>query len=311
MRSTKTFLSFLAAALALLSISFAHAADTVCTTIQGASGPTTATLNIAVASNLWTPMIASGTTLANSGLVRNFLNTNSTDTIQVCHNATADLVAEITTGNNPKGFGLFLAANTAGATNVCNYAAGFCVAAGEDLAANPFSYIRGIPTLWSRDSGLINLSDGTINLSSANLTEVVIASPSAAPYGLAAQQIMQYKKQWNAVQNQLTVKDNIDLTYNYLNVENTGRVGFVAMSQICRQLSSLPPLGYYYNEYPTDSAVPPTAGYNPIIQNGTVINRPAPANSNDTAIAFVDFLLDSSASGGRTILTTKFCYQAP
>jgi ABC-type molybdate transport system substrate-binding protein len=321
MRFTETFVSSLVAAAALLSAPFAHAAYK-CTTIQGSSGPATPTLNIAVASNLWEPMIIIDPSvppdLTKSGLVANFLDQNSDETIQVCQDSTANLVAEITTGGNLAAYGLFLAANVKGSDDVCNYGTGnLCLVAGGDLAANPFSYIRGVPALWSPVLGLINISTGVIDL--AAVTKVVIADPALAPYGLAGQQIMQIvTQQWSAAQNKLLTPypTNIDLAYEYIANSTNNAAGYVALSQICRQLSNQPPENYFYASYPTDPNVPPTTGYNPIIQNGAVIDRSIPIDSNAKATAFVNFLLNSDEPdpgpvGGRYILINKFCYQAP
>jgi molybdate transport system substrate-binding protein len=239
-------------------------------------------------------------------LVDNFLENNDV-VIQVCHNSTGSLVTQLTTDGNPDHFGLFLAANAPAPTLVCGYAAGTCISTSQDLPDNPFTYIEGIPALWSPVLGLINVSTGLINLGAVAM--VVIARPSDAPYGLAAQQIMQrITGQWNAAQQKLSVQDNIEQAYAVISNQANNAAGYVALSQICQasEVPPGPPLPYNYRWYEEG----PPSGYDPIIQNGAVINIPTSVlpDSNSTAVDFVAFLLDSDE--GQNILVDGYCYKA-
>jgi ABC-type molybdate transport system substrate-binding protein len=272
------------------------AAD-VCVVIPTGGTPQ---LNIAVASNLWDPM-----TDGSNGLVQAFQASDPDNDvpIQVCHNSTGTLVTEITTDSNPTQFGLFLAANTDGPGTVCQYASSsLCLSGTTPLS--PFPYINGVPALFTvgtNTSGrLIDTSTGYINLT--NMTQTAIADPTAAPYGKTAETIMKnYTQQYNDIINppsRLRVQDNIDLTFQYvLNATDNGTVGYVAKSQICGR-SDLATNSY--SSYPSTYLIP---------QSGAILNITSLSTSNEVAQAFVTFLLDSA--GGQSILTTKFCYQAP
>jgi molybdate transport system substrate-binding protein len=226
-------------------------------------------------------------------------------TVKVCHNSTGTLVSEITTGvtPNPKHFGLFLAANTGGPVSVCDL--GLCIP--YDGTNDTFTYTKGIPVLWTKTAGLINVKDepneGTINLSLVD--HVYIADPDLAPYGLAAEQIMQgVTYQWNTVVNagKLTEFSNIDLTFAAVNNATDGKtVGYVAKSQICNYNLPSP----YFYEYVNTA-------YSPIIQDGAIINIPVGVlpDSNDAAEAFVAFLLSNVTNDGQWLLINKFCYQS-
>jgi hypothetical protein len=224
--------------------------------------------------------------------------------IQVCHDSTGNWVTYLTTGRNPANIGLFLAANTAGPTSVCNFTASTCLpVSSPDLPNNPFSYIQGVPALWSPVQNLIDETTGLLVVDGSGAiaaTKVVIADPTLAPYGLAGQQIMQnVTGQWNAVNAQGKLLQpyptNIDIAYNYIADEDNNAAGYIALSQIC--VDGIP-RDFNYAGY--------TTGFDPVIQNGAVIN--INPTSNTVAVSFVEFLLDPY--DGQSILINDFCYES-
>jgi ABC-type molybdate transport system substrate-binding protein len=301
---TKQIFMTLALALAIAVMAApvsAQVADTAASAAPRADDECTGKVNynlkIAVASNLWTPM----TNPDDDNLVDAFNQTEEGEDIvvEVCHNSTAVLVSEITTGGNQSGFGLFLAANTAGAEAVCDYGT-LCL--GSTTPPSPFAYIQGVPVLWTLNQtpGLIDTTDGSIDIVKA--AEVVIAKIPDAPYGVAAQEIMENDtKQWDAIneEGKLVQKDNIEKTYDYVFESSPADpiVGYVAKSQVCRGGEIQPP-AIYYDNY---------SKYTPIIQSGAIINLNGTSNTN--AQTFVNFLLSNAANAGQDILINTYCYK--
>lgn len=248
------------------SLAWSQAA-TVCTNVGG-STPTTV---IAVASNFYEPAqsIATGflATPAGSGKV-----------IRVCHNSTTLLVNEINAGTST--YALFLAANTDGPTDINTPLR-------EGL---PFTYAQGIPVLWSATLTTAQLmSSGIIN--KTNVTSLAIGNPALAPYGVAAQAILDDLGQWeDQPSSWITEYDNIALTKTAIQT-GSKKAGFVSKAQVCQQLGT----GYGYHQF--------AASFN-ITQNGILLNQ----GDKTTAAAFKTYLLSTPV---QTSLVTDFCYASP
>ncbi len=88
------------------------------------------------------------------------------------------------------------------------------IAAGVALGPAPTPYARGVLVLWARtDSPLQPLSLDT--LKDSRLTRLAIANPAHAPYGLAAQQALQYLGLYTQLQPKLAVAENIAQTAQF------------------------------------------------------------------------------------------------
>jgi molybdenum ABC transporter molybdate-binding protein len=238
-------------------------------------------ITIAVASNMWIPA---------QELVKAFNATQPGNyVIQVCHNSTGNLILDINNGIG--NYSLFLAANATAPYQV-NTSLRY---------GNVSNYTTGIPVLWSHNANLLTKNssgdfNGSINLYSIpSGGKVVIANQTKAPYGLAAQEIMEYNtSQWGDVNSSgsysylLHIEDNIDATYTYIDTHSDS-IGYVARSQICRNSIDA---NYTYSKYPSTYNIP---------QAGVVLN-----NGNTTlAKTFWDWLRDSYA---QNILVNRFCY---
>jgi molybdate transport system substrate-binding protein len=242
-------------------------------------------ITIAVASNMWIPA---------QSLVGNYTNTN----IRVCHDSTGNLVNEINAGNSS--YSLFLAANASAPYEVTSYAL--------DGNATIHNYTTGIPALWSMNETLLtkvgSSFNGFINLNNLSGNgRVVIANQTTAPYGLAAQRIMQvYTGQWSNINGSglLRTESNIDNTYNYIKTNNSS-VGYVALSQICRNGDIFE--GFGYKNYPSSYYIP---------QAGVVIHQNA-TGKDGNATQFWNWILNSSTAMGAAqyILQHTYCYGAP
>lgn len=100
---------------------------------------------------------------------------------------------------------------------------------GIAIAGSRFTYARGRLVLWSPREGFIDNHGGI--LETAQFNRLAIANPKLAPYGRAAQEVLQAKGLWT-VMNQRTVRgENIGQTYQFVKSGNA-ELGFVAYSQI-------------------------------------------------------------------------------
>lgn len=92
-----------------------------------------------------------------------------------------------------------------------------------------FTYAIGKIVLWSPDPALID-TEGNV-ITSSSFRHLAIANPKLAPYGRAAQQVIESKGVWNTLQGKIVRGENIGQTYHFVNSGNA-ELGFVALSQI-------------------------------------------------------------------------------
>jgi molybdate transport system substrate-binding protein len=102
---------------------------------------------------------------------------------------------------------------------------------GAAIAGSRFTYARGRLVLWSPREGFID-KQGRI-LETGQFTRLAIANPKLAPYGRAAQEVLQAKGLWNALRQRMVRGENIGQTYQFVKSGNSA-LGFVAYSQIKR-----------------------------------------------------------------------------
>ena len=93
-----------------------------------------------------------------------------------------------------------------------------------------FTYAEGRITLWSRDPALIHGSGKPV-LSSQHFTHLAIANPKTAPYGKAAQQILEALGVWAQVKNKIVRGENIGQAFQFVYSKNA-QLGLVALSQV-------------------------------------------------------------------------------
>jgi molybdate transport system substrate-binding protein len=271
---------FLLGVLALfLSCSTANAAV--------ACSPTTVTptIVVAVASNMWEPAQAL------AGNYSTYVD-NST-VIQICHDATGNLVDAINNGSS--NYSLFLAANDTAPDEVFIYSTG-----------SVSNYTTGIPVLWSTNASLFDVNssgnfNGSINITAlANRNDsVIIANQITAPYGLAAQEIMEFETfQWSNISTSgaLKIVSNINAAYNNISA-NASTIGYVARSQVCYNGVNA---NYTYDGYPSTYNIP---------QAGVVLSY----GNTTVATAFWNWILATSTAvnDAQYILQKTYCYGAP
>jgi molybdate transport system substrate-binding protein len=144
-----------------------------------------------------------------------------------------------------------------------------------------FIYARGRLVLWSTSPCLFE--DGETYLRGATFDHLAIANPKTAPYGLAAQQVMQKLGVWDEIdmQDKLVRGDSIAQAFQFVATENAD-IGFVAMSQVKA----------WKGDAGSSWEVPQEL-YEPIDQGAVLLKRGA---ENPAARAFMAFLSSAEAS---------------
>src|SRR6185436_4717794 len=91
-----------------------------------------------------------------------------------------------------------------------------------------FTYALGKLVLWSPGTMVDGRGDV---LRSQAFRRLSIANPRLAPYGAAAQQVMEQLGIWNSSQGRLVLGENIAQAYQFVSTGNA-ELGFIAYSQI-------------------------------------------------------------------------------
>ncbi|WP_248796310.1 molybdate ABC transporter substrate-binding protein [Pseudomonas sp. MWU13-2105] len=100
---------------------------------------------------------------------------------------------------------------------------------GDILAGSRFTYATGTLALWSAKEGYVD-AKGQV-LKDNQYQHLSIADPKAAPYGLAATQVLAKLGLTDQVKDKLVTGQNITQAYQFISTGNA-ELGFVALSQI-------------------------------------------------------------------------------
>lgn len=92
-----------------------------------------------------------------------------------------------------------------------------------------FTYAIGKVVLWSPDASLVDEQGQVIQ--AMTFHHLAMANPKLAPYGRAAQQIIESKGVWEQLQTKIVRGENIGHTYHFVKSGNAA-LGFIALSQI-------------------------------------------------------------------------------
>lgn len=101
-------------------------------------------------------------------------------------------------------------------------------AEGLGVAGTRFPYALGRLVLWSASPGLVDERGDVLR---SSFRRLAIANPRVAPYGLAAQQVLEKLGLWQAVQERLVLGENIAQTFQFT-ASGSAEIGFVAYSQV-------------------------------------------------------------------------------
>ncbi|OZI28623.1 molybdate ABC transporter substrate-binding protein [Bordetella genomosp. 7] len=153
-------------------------------------------------------------------------------------------------------------------------------AEGLIVPGSRFTYAVGSLVLWSAQPDLVD--DRGAVLAQNGFRHLAIANPKAAPYGVAAMQVLHNLGLVPAVASRIVEGQSIAQAYQFV-ASGNAELGFLALSQV-----------YKDGKLTAGSAwiVPPSL-HEPIRQDAVILARGA---SNPAARAFVDFLKSPRAA---------------
>ena len=134
------------------------------------------------------------------------------------------------------------------------------------LPNSRFTYAIGKLVLWSAKPELVD-SQGHV-LQNSHFRHLALANPRFAPYGQAAQQVLQARGVWEQLMSRLVYGENIAQTFQFVNSANA-ELGFVALSQIKNAKHAAQGSFWYI----------PQALYKPIQQQVVLLKENAAARS--------------------------------
>jgi len=151
---------------------------------------------------------------------------------------------------------------------------------GLGVAGSSFTYATGQLVLWSAKPGYL---DGSAAALKANaFKHLAIANPKAAPYGLAATQVLDKLGLSAAVQGKLVEGQSITQALQFVATGNA-ELGFVALSQV-----------YQDGKITHGSAwMVPAELHAPIKQDALILKKGA---ANPAAVALVEYLQGAKAA---------------
>lgn len=151
---------------------------------------------------------------------------------------------------------------------------------GETVKGSRFTYAIGTLALWSPKAGYVD-DKGEV-LKKNDYKHLSIANPKAAPYGLAATQVLAKLNLTEATKGKLVEGQNITQAFQFVSTGNA-ELGFVALSQI-----------YKDGKVSNGSAwIVPANLHDPIKQDAVILNK---GKDNAAAQALVDYLKGPKAA---------------
>lgn len=151
---------------------------------------------------------------------------------------------------------------------------------GDTVKGSRFTYAVGTLALWSAKDGYV---DGKGEVLKANQYQhLSIANPKAAPYGLAATQVLDKLNLTEATKAKIVEGQNITQAYQFVSTGNA-ELGFVALSQI-----------YKDGKVTSGSAwIVPANLHDPIKQDAVILNK---GKDSAAAKALVQYLKGPKAA---------------
>ncbi|MFV3386232.1 molybdate ABC transporter substrate-binding protein [Pseudomonas sp. NY15364] len=150
----------------------------------------------------------------------------------------------------------------------------------DTLPGLRFTYAIGSLVLWSADASYLDGTDAA--LKAGQFKHLSIANPKAAPYGLAATQVLDKLGLSDTVKSKLVEGHNITQAHQFVSTGNA-ELGFVALSQV-----------YKDGKVTSGSAwIVPDDMYDPIKQDAVILKQGA---NNPAATALVEYLKGPEAA---------------
>ncbi|NNJ15195.1 molybdate ABC transporter substrate-binding protein [Pseudomonas putida CSV86] len=151
---------------------------------------------------------------------------------------------------------------------------------GATVKGSRFTYAVGTLALWSATPGYVD-DKGEV-LKANRFQHLSIANPKAAPYGLAATQVLDKLKLTEATRGKIVEGQNITQAFQFVSTGNA-ELGFVALSQI-----------YQDGKLSGGSAwIVPAELHDPIRQDAVILEK---GKDNPAARALVDYLKGPKAA---------------
>ena len=100
---------------------------------------------------------------------------------------------------------------------------------GLGVAGSRFAYAEGRLALWVPDAAAID--DPAAWLTAGGFRRLAIAHPRLAPYGRAAQQLLEHWGLWDALQTKLVRGENVGQAFQFVATGNA-QAGLIALSQV-------------------------------------------------------------------------------
>lgn len=160
---------------------------------------------------------------------------------------------------------------------------------GLGVKGSRFTYAVGNLVLWSATPGYLDGSDAVLKAN--QYQHLALANPKAAPYGLAASEVLEKLGLSEVVQGKLVEGQSISQTYQFIATGNA-ELGFVALSQVYKdgQLNG----GSAWRV--------PAELHTPIKQDGLLLKKGV---HNPAAAAFIEYLKGAKA----TAIIRSYGYQ--
>ncbi len=153
-------------------------------------------------------------------------------------------------------------------------------AEGDSVKGSRFTYAVGTLALWSAKEGYVDAKGDVLKKN--EYQHLSIANPKAAPYGLAATQVLAREGLTDKVKAKIVEGQNITQAYQFVSTGNA-ELGFVALSQI-----------YKDGKITSGSAwIVPASLHDPIKQDAVILNK---GKDNPAAKALVDYLKGPKAA---------------
>ncbi|MFV3402478.1 molybdate ABC transporter substrate-binding protein [Pseudomonas sp. NY15463] len=150
----------------------------------------------------------------------------------------------------------------------------------EIVPGSRFTYAIGTLALWSAKPGYVDAKGEVLKHNA--FQHLSIANPKAAPYGLAATQVLDKLKLTEATKAKIVEGQNITQAFQFVSTGNA-ELGFVALSQV-----------YKDGKVSEGSAwIVPSTLHDPIRQDAVILNK---GKDNLAAKALVEYLKGPKAA---------------
>lgn len=147
--------------------------------------------------------------------------------------------------------------------------------AGLAVPESRFTYATGALILWSADAAR-DLQDGAKALAEEDFRKLAIPNPQLAPYGVAAQQVLEKLGLWNGLKTRIVMGENVGQTYGLV-ASGNAELGFVSKSSVLSKNTAQ--AGVFW--------APAAADHAPIHQDAVVLRRAAQSRAAEAFMAFL------------------------